>query len=97
MHCSRYGSEINQLLLGIDGAILAETAQAEGDYVVFDIPLPYLEAGDHVLVIRCIGGGADNGNYLDGIRLVGPVCEGLSDELCDGIDNNCSCEIDEGC
>ena len=97
IHWSRYGSEQNDLLLGIDGALLAATSGVEAGNSVHEIPLPLLDAGYHVLTVVYQGGGAGNGNYLDAIRLVGAACGDLGPETCgDGLDDDCDCAIDEG-
>jgi hypothetical protein len=94
LHWSRYGSEANALWL--DGVKLQTTAESEGQNGVYSIALPPLSAGLHTLSIGYEGGGANNGNYLDALRLAARKC-GSSPELCgNAIDDNCNCVIDEG-
>ena len=94
IHWSRYGTEANTLSL--DGAVLATTSGAEGKNDVYELAVGDLAAGDHVLTITYDGGGAQNGNYLDAIRLVAVGCDGPGDELCgNGLDDNCDGQADE--
>ncbi|MEZ4266204.1 MAG: MopE-related protein [Myxococcota bacterium] len=94
---SRYGSEDNAIYLDGAATPLMTTAMAEGANLVLQVPLPDLAAGAHTVTIRQLGGGADNGNYLDAIRLVQTVCGAPGAELCgNGIDDNCDCTADEG-
>jgi hypothetical protein len=94
---SRYGSEDNAIYLDDAATPLVTTAMAEGANLVLQVPLPDLAAGPHTLTIRQLGGGADNGNYLDAIRLVATECGPAGAELCgNGLDDNCNCEADEG-
>ena len=99
VHWSRYGSETNSLSLVLDDRELwlEGNAGAEGRNAVYDVPLPPLEPGGHTLVIRYEGGGADNGNYLDALRLVGRWCGDIGPELCgNGMDDDCDCVADDG-
>ena len=97
LHWSRYGSEVNQVLLAVDDTLVFESYGAEGTNAVHDIALPFLSAGSHELVLLYAGGGAENGNYIDALRLVAPNYSAPGDELCgNGLDDNCNCEIDEG-
>ncbi|MGM0577277.1 MAG: MopE-related protein, partial [Myxococcota bacterium] len=97
VHWSRFGSEVNALYLDVDGAPVTVTSVAEGSNGVYDVPLPDLAAGEHTLTITYGGGGAENGNYLDAIRLVGLDCGEPGAELCgNATDDDCDCEVDEG-
>ena len=92
---SRYGSETNALYL--DGELLGSNAIAEGVNSLYHVQLPTLAAGEHELLIQYQAGGAQNGNYLDALRLYVRRCEPLGPELCgNGMDDDCDCELDEG-
>ena len=61
--------------------------------MVHTVDLGALSAGWHTLSLEYLGGGADNGFYLDALMLTDDACR--LGELCDGLDNNEDGEADE--
>jgi len=64
----RYGSETDTLYF--DGEFLIDVKATEGGFAHFEISLPAVEFGFHVITIAYEGGGDANGHYIDYLKLI---------------------------
>jgi hypothetical protein len=91
---SRFGSESAAVLVDLDGEPVIELlGPGESMGVVHEVQLGALPAGHHTITLEYLGGGANNGFYIDALSLHDQDCVG--GERCDGLDNNDDGSIDE--
>lgn len=64
----RYGSDRDILLF--DGEEFATVSGSEGAFMQFSFNLGFVQPGEHTITIAYDGGGAENGHYIDYLKLV---------------------------